>query len=484
MKKYITTPIYYPNGDPHIGHAYTTVMCDILRRAWKARNDEVIFTTGTDEHGQKMQEAAEAAGLSFEEFADRQSARFRELADLLNASPDFFIRTSMEEHKKVVHEWLSSAHEKGILVKKKYKGLYCVGCEQFKKESDLDQRGFCTDHQKAPVEMEEENYFLPLEPHRQWLLKYIEDNPEWIQPESYKTEVLNMLAEPLEDLSISRPKSRVSCGVEFPFDSEQVVYVWYDALINYVTSLKILGADFDSYWANSVHVIGKDIIKPHCIFWPIMLRSFGLPPASRTFIHGFFLGEGHVKMSKSIGNVIDPFETIAEFGTDALRFYFAHNAAIAKDSLITKDLLASSYSVLANNFGNLYLRTFKMLEKYNNAEIPDAPQSEENKKILLGLHRIVGRVGDIRDLSDIQTLATDILRLSSEMNGYIDAAKPWALAKDETKLDELMQVLNVLGQGIKYLAEAARPIMPDTAEKIIKSFETKEPVVLFPKREY
>ncbi|MDR0449368.1 MAG: class I tRNA ligase family protein [Rickettsiales bacterium] len=464
-EKYITTPIYYPNGAPHLGSAYTTAMCDILRRAFKLQGDNVFFTTGTDEHGQKMQDAAAAAGLPFEEFAAKQSARFKQLADELGATPDFFIRTTMPEHKKIVQEWLADAHAKKILVKKKYKGLYCVGCEQFKKESDLDARGLCADHQKAPTEMEEENYLLPLEPHREWLVGYINENPEWIQPESYRAEVLNMLKEPLDDLSISRPKKRVSAGIEFPFDTDQVAYVWYDALINYITSLRI--NKFDSLWKNSIHVIGKDILKAHCIYWPIMLRSFGLPPAHRTCVHAFWTGEGGVKMSKSLGNTIDPFKVIGELGADALRFYFAHNAAIAKDSVISEDLLKKEYGVLANNFGNLYLRTFKMMEKYS----PDMELSVQPK------------APGIENLSDIKSLAENILNKSSELNLYIDKTQPWSLAKDGAKREELLSVLKTLGQGVLELAYMARPIMPAASANIIESFKTKNPVVLFPKLE-
>ncbi|MDR0319712.1 MAG: methionine--tRNA ligase [Rickettsiales bacterium] len=462
-KKYITTPIYYPNGAPHIGHAYTTAMCDILRRAWKLRGDEVFFTTGTDEHGQKMQEAANAAGMPFKDFTDRQSEIFRKLADELNATPDFFIRTTMDEHKKIVQEWLEDARAKKILVKKKYKGLYCVGCEQFKKESDLDARGFCADHQKAPVVMEEENYLLPLEPHREWLVGYINENPGWIQPESYRAEVLNMLSEPLDDLSISRPKKRVSAGIEFPFDPDQVVYVWYDALINYISSLRI--NKFDEFWSGSTHMIAKDILKAHCIYWPIMLRSFGLPPAHRTLVHGYFNGEGGIKMSKSLGNVIEPFKVINEIGADALRFYFAHNAAISRDSVISEDLIRKEYGVLANNFGNLYLRTFKMIEKY-------APGMELSAKTA---------APKIENLSDIKTLAEEILNKSSELNLYIDKTQPWSLAKDEAKRGELLEVLKTLGDGVLELAWAVAPIMPGTSEKIIESFKTGQSVVLFPK---
>ncbi|MDR2685754.1 MAG: methionine--tRNA ligase [Rickettsiales bacterium] len=477
MKKYITTPIYYMNAAPHIGSAYTTAMCDILRRAYIRQGHEVFFTSGSDEHGQKMQEAAERAGMSFTEFLDKQSARFRELTIALNAAPDFFIRTSMDQHKKIVSEWLADAHQKGILVKKKYKGLYCVGCEQFKKESDLIEGGLCPDHRKAPVEMEEENYFLPLEPHREWLREYIAKNPEWIQPESYRAEILNMLSEPLEDLSISRPRSRVALGIEFPFDGDHITYVWYDALINYVSSLRI--NKFDEFWAGAIHVIGKDILKPHCIFWPIMLRVMGMPPAHRTFIHGFWTGEGGIKMSKSLGNVIDPFEVIDEIGADALRFYFAQNAAIARDSTISRELLRKGYETLANNFGNLYLRTFKMIEKYN-VEFPSKACRAETK-----CRRMEGsaKPGVVENLSDIQTLANDILRRSSELNLYIDQTQPWALAKDEAKRDELVQVLQTLANGVLELADAVAPIMPDTSDKIIQSFKTKESVVLFPKLE-
>ncbi|MDR0804087.1 MAG: class I tRNA ligase family protein [Rickettsiales bacterium] len=464
-KKYITTPIYYLNGEPHIGHAYTTVMADILRRIFRNRGLDTFMTSGADEHGQKNQEACEKSGISFAEYSNGLVDRFLTVFRNLDAAPDFYIRTSMPGHKEIVKQWLEAAHDAGILIKKNYTGMYCVGCEQFKKESDLDERGFCPDHQKPPVETVEENYFLPLEPHRQWLREYIKNNPDWIQPASYATEILNMLDEPLDDLNISRPKSRVSLGIEFPFDTDYITYIWYDALINYITSLKLNkpGED-DAFWDESIHLIGKDIAKPHCIYWPIMLRVMGIKPPKHIFIHAFWTAAGGIKMSKSLGNAVVPGDITARFGSDAVRFYMARNAPISRDAPMTPDLVATEYDVLANNFGNLQMRIAKMSEKFGAGG--DANLNAEFSEFIGGVESALKNAMDrVENLAGIQALAEEILRTSTAMNQFIDRTEPWKLAKDSESADLLAGVMNVLNRGAAALMTAAAPIMPGLAAR-------------------
>lgn len=316
---YITTPIYYVNGAPHVGHAHTSVMGDILKREYRMQNKNVFFTTGVDEHGQKNQKAIEKSGCSAQEYLDNRCAEFRSLADKLNVKYDYFVRTSNESHKKAVQYVLNEVNHKGLIISKEYEGLYCVGCEMYKTQSDLDENGCCPDHQIKPILMKENNYFFKLSEYQEWLIDYIKTHPEWIQPTHYANEILHLLEEPLPDLCISRTKERCNLGVELPFDSNYVAYVWFDALINYISSIGYpeKQLNFDKYWGNSVHLMAKDIIKTHCIYWPIMLKAIGLEPQNRNYIHGYWTGEGGIKMSKTIGNVVDPFEIIEEYGADA-----------------------------------------------------------------------------------------------------------------------------------------------------------------------
>lgn len=477
MAKYITTPIYYLNGEPHLGHAYTTILGDILKRALLIQGEEVFYTTGTDEHGQKNQEACEKSGLSFEEFSKKYSDNFKHLFEKLNIQTDLFVRTSFDYHKEVVKTCLDIVYKKGLIVKKNYVGLYCKGCEQFKKESDLDERGFCPDHQVAPEKITEENYFLKLEPYRQWLIDQIKLTPDWIQPAVYANEVLNLLKEPLDDLNISRPKSRTDLGIELPFDTNYVTYIWFDALINYISSLNWPKDQkmFDKFWPNSIHLMAKDIIKPHCIYWPIMLKSLDIPAPSSIMIHGYLVGEGNIKMSKSIGNVVDPVKVIGEIGVDAFRFYMAHTSAGAKDAPISERLIRVGYEMLANNLGNLHMRTYKMLEKYTNKTVPDATLRPEDKEFLENISKSLKEaVFSLKTITDIPKLTEKALKVCSELNAYVDKKEPWKLAKDETKKEELLSCLYTLAEGIRIVAIALNPVMPEISDKILVSFGVSE----------
>lgn len=504
---YITTPIYYLNGKPHLGHAYTTILGDVLRRTFELRGENVFYTTGTDEHGQKNYDTITKLGLTFEDYVDQYSANFKKLFKELGVKYDLFVQTSAEKHKDIVKQCLQRVFDQGLIVKKKYTGLYCKGCEQFKKESDLDENGCCPDHQERPIELSEENYFLPLEPHRQWLIDHINNNPDWIQPAAFRNEILGMLKNPLEDLCISRPKNRVHLGVEIPFDSEYVSYIWFDALLNYISSLNWPNSDemLNKYWPNSIHIMAKDIIKPHCIYWPIMLKTLGLEPPHRIMIHGFLVGEGGIKMSKSLGNVIDPEDMIAKIGADSFRFVVVHLMNKGSDTQISTKIIFNTYDRLANTFGNLYFRTCKLIEKFNGGNIYPVELSGEDKDFLVGIaDKLKGVLLNTENIYDIPNNTEKIFEVSSLLNTYIEQKQPWHLAKDETKAQELKTVLFTLAEGVRMLGLAIRPIMPNISEKILTSLDygmsetnldkmfsidmsenrqIKEPEILFPKLE-
>ncbi|MCD4654047.1 class I tRNA ligase family protein, partial [bacterium] len=322
--QYITTPIYYVNGSPHIGHAHTSIMGDILKRFNLMRGDQTIYSTGTDEHGQKIQQVIEESGKSTEGFLAGQAKQFQDLFNRCNVSYDIFVRTTNPRHKEMVREVLQDLYDRDLIRKKEYTGLYCVGCEQFKTEAELDEQGRCRDHLKIPQKQTETNYFFCLEDHREWLTNWLKNDDNLVKPDSYRREILGMLNEPLEDLCISRPKSRVWHGIELPFDKNFVSYVWFDALLNYTTNIGMQhDPDFDKWWDNVTHIMAKDIIKTHIIYWPIMLRAAGIKPPKQYRIHGYWVAEGGQKMSKSLGNVVDPFEIIDTIGVDPLRYYLA-----------------------------------------------------------------------------------------------------------------------------------------------------------------
>ncbi len=338
MQKYFTTPIYYINGSPHIGHAYTTILGDVLKKFEQMRGADVFYTTGTDEHGQKNQTSCQESGLPLPEFLKMRSDNFRNLFDKMDIDYDHFVRTSSDEHKAVVTEALNYIYNKGLIRKKSYEGLYCEGCEQFKKPSDLDERGFCPDHQKAPKLITEENYFFPLEQDRQWLIDYINTHPEFIQPVSRKNEMMNNFLLPgLQDLCVSR--TSFSWGIPVDFDPKHVVYVWLDALTNYITKIGY-DADgnssdlFKKNWPADLHLIGKDIIRFHTIYWPIFLMALDLPLPKQVFGHPWLL-QGGDKMSKSKGNVIYADDMVDLFGVDATRYFVLHEMPFENDGVIT-----------------------------------------------------------------------------------------------------------------------------------------------------
>lgn len=456
---YITTPIYYVNADPHIGHAYTTIVADFLARWHRLDGYETRFLTGTDEHGEKIAQAAAKAGEKPQAFVDRFSDRFKEAWKLLEISHDDFIRTTEERHKKVVADILQKVYDAGEIYYGEYEGLYCVGCERFRTEKELED-GKCPEHGIAPELRKEGNYFFRMEKHRDWLREHIQKNPGFIRPEGYRNEVLSMLSEPVGDLSISRPRERVAWGIPLPWDQAHVTYVWFDALINYVSALGYPnGQKYQQYWPVVWHLVGKDIVKPHAVFWPTMLKAAGIPLYQHLNVGGHLLADGR-KMSKSLGNVIRPFEWAERYSADAVRFYLLRETPYGQDGVVSEEGLLDRYHAdLANDLGNLLQRLRVMLQKYCGGRLPgpapaDSQVAKEGTALAARLRPLV------RELKFHQALE-ETLQYVRLLNRYVNEQKPWELAKEESKAKELGGVLYTVVEGVRIasvLLEAALPV--------------------------
>lgn len=470
MKSYITTPIYYVNGSPHIGHAHTTVMADILKRNRSSLGYEVKLTTGCDEHGQKNQEAAEKAKMPPADYLYQRSKEFQRVFDRLDVQYDYFVRTSRPSHMEQVARVEGKLKEEGLIVKKQYRGLYCTGCEQFKKLSDLNEDGRCKDHPTLEVEeIDETNYFLTIEPYRERLLQYIEANPGFVHPPKYAKELRGMLSEPLEDLCISRPKRRVSLGVELPFDSDYVTYVWFDALINYLTNLEWPSGDYESWWMTVEHVIGKDILKTHGVYWPIMLMALGENPPRRLSVHGHWVGSGGVKMSKTIGNVVDPVDVIEQFGADALRYYMARNMRSDSDSQISIDLIRQAYnSELGNKLGNLLSRAAKFASSRFDGKVPEPDEpTEQDLQLQASVLDAASRFGDRFEMADIPRLVGRLMDACDELNEFFAGQAPWDLIKNPATVQRCQTVIYVTLDCLRIVLEAFRQVIPTSADRAL-----------------
>ncbi len=470
MKSYITTPIYYVNGSPHIGHAFTSIMADILKRNRQALGYEMMLSTGVDEHGQKNQEAAEDLGMPVTDYLDMRCKEFRDVFEQLGVEFDYFVRTSREGHKTAVAEMEQRIFDKGLIVKKQYTGIYCKGCEEFKKESDLTEDGQCPLHPTMKVEQTDEtNYFLKMEPFREKLLKHIDDNPDFVQPEPFKNELKKMLAEPLEDLCISRPKTRVTLGVDLPFDPDFVTYVWFDALANYLTNIGWPEDGYQDWWAECEHMIGKDILKPHGVYWPLMLMAADLPLPKKLSVHSHWVGAGGVKMSKSIGNVVDPIEVMDKLGVDALRWYLARHMRADSDSQISVDLITQAYnSELGNKIGNLLSRVAKFSNKNFDGKVPMPGALTAEDEALRNTVVEAGKAfsGWI-NLQDIPVATQQIVDAAVAMNEYIDQQAPWSLFKNEETRGRCATVLYVTLDCQRILFEALTQVIPGSAARAL-----------------
>lgn len=470
----MTTPIYYINDVPHIGHAYATISADVLARYYREKlgKENVLFVTGTDENSQKTILAAEKAQQTTEQYTNETATKWQEAFKTLGITNDRFIRTTDADHIATVQDILQKVYDAGDIYKGTYEGLYCVGHEAFMKENDLVD-GLCPDHKKAPEHIKEDNYFFKLSKYQDKLLDYIEEHPEFIQPESRRNEVVSFIkTKGLEDFSISRESQ--TWGIKLPFDDTQVAYVWFDALINYVTAAGYGTDEFSKWWPADLHIVGKDIIKFHCIYWPAMLWSAGLDLPHQVFAHGFFTTKGE-KISKSLGNAINPLKIVEEYGNDALRYFLLREIPFGSDGDFSFERFNVLYtSELANTLGNLVSRLAAMLGKYNDSQY----DTTINPAPLVELEDfIVNRQFD-------KYLSSLFARLT-ELNGAIEENKPWELAK--TDLLKTNIFLSSLVTEIVQIGHALMPFLPDTAKKILTTFKDgkvdKSVGILFPRIE-
>lgn len=468
---YLTTPIYYVNASPHLGHAYTTIVADVACR-YQAMCGKVPFLlTGTDEHGDKIMKAAEAQGVSPKAYADTISAQFKALWPDLNIRHNHFIRTTDPAHKAVVEHLLQTIYDAGDIYFSEYEGLYCYGCERFYTERELVD-GLCPDHETPPEAIKEANYFFKMSKYQQWLIDYITDHPDFIRPERYKNEILSFLKEPLDDLCISRPKSRLDWGITLPFDTGYVTYVWFDALTNYISALGYPdGEAYKKYWPVAQHVVAKDIIKPHGIFWPIMLKAAGIPLYNHLNVHGFWRVE-ESKMSKSLGNVVSPLALKEIYGVDAFRYFLCREMSFGLDANFSEDALVDRINAdLANDIGNLMSRVLAMTKKYFNAVVPDADSSAlpENATDLQSLAAATVATYETHMAAfHFSKALTAVWELIGAMNKFVDHTAPWTLAKNPDNRKSLEAVIYSLLEGLRVTAGLIYPVMPETASTMMK----------------
>ena len=463
MRFYLTTPIYYVNSTPHIGHAYTTAIGDMLVRHHRQRGDETFFLTGVDEHATKVWRVAQEQGLEAQEYADRIAVPWRELPQRLNASTDFFIRTSDEGHKRFVQDFLQRMYDNGDIYQDVYAGLYCVGCEAFKNEDELTSDGLCPDHLIAPEWIEETNYFFRLSAYQERLLALYDERPELVRPDFRYNEARSFIAGGLRDFSISRAGQ--PWGVPLPWDESQVAYVWADALINYMSALTYAreGEDLRAeLWPAVHHLLAKDILRFHCVFWPAMLLSAGYEPPQQLFVHGYLLLDDK-KISKSLGNIVDPLELIDVYGPDPVRFWMARAVSFGQDGSASVDGVRERYdSELANDLGNLLSRTTAMVARYRDGKLV---RGEAEPALDLGA--LAAETAERIDRFDVTGALETVWQGVRRLNQYVGEEAPWQLAKDESQAARLDGVLYNLVDGLTAVAVALAPFLPETAPKIL-----------------
>jgi len=464
MRFYATTPIYYVNDVPHIGHAYTTIATDIVVRNRKQRGQETFFLTGVDEHGTKVRQAAEAEGVTPQEYVDRISVAWRALAGQVNAEPDFFIRTSDAQHAEFVRDFLQRMYDNGDVYEDVYAGLYCVGCEAFKLESELID-GKCPDHGDRVQYLEEKNYFFRLSAYEDRLRALYDERPDLVLPQFRANEARSFVDGGLRDFSISRAGE--TWGIPLPWDEGQVAYVWADALVNYLSALTYArpGEDLRPvFWPAVRHVMAKDILRFHCVYWPAMLMSAGYEVPQQMFVHGYLILEGR-GMSKSLGNVISPGEVIDLYGVDTLRFWAMRSVSFGQDGSVSRDSIRERYErELANELGNLLSRTTAMIARYRDGRLDVASGSEA---ISAELEPLGAAVADRVDVWDLTGALEAVWKVVRRLNAYVEESKPWELAKDAANTAALDEVLYDLVDGLRCVAVALAAFVPDTSTAIL-----------------
>jgi methionyl-tRNA synthetase len=470
MTFYLTTPIYYVNSTPHIGHAYTTLAADILVRHHRQRGEDTFFLTGTDEHGAKVYRAAEEQGLDAKVYVDQIAEKWRAVPELVGAEIDFFIRTTDEGHKKFVREFVQRIYDNGDIYEDTYAGLYCVGCEAFKTEDELVD-GKCPLHDTVPEWIEEKNYFFRLSAYQDRLLQLYDERPDFVLPDFRRNEARSFIEGGLQDFSLSRAGQ--PWGVPVPWDPEQVVYVWVDALINYLSALTYArpGEDLrDRYWPHARHLIAKDILRFHCVYWPALLLSAGYEVPRRIFVHGYLTLDDR-KISKSLGNAIDPLDLVNVYGADAVRYWATRSVQFGQDGSVSIDTLHERYErELGNDLGNLLSRTTAMLAKYRDGRIPLAPGPADPAALERLASEVPRRLDDF-DLTGALDVIWDSVR---SLNKFVTDTKPWELAKDEANVEELDRVLYALGDGLRAVAVALHAYLPETTPQILRALAQPE----------
>jgi methionyl-tRNA synthetase len=462
---YVTTPIYYVNAAPHLGHAYTTIAVDVMARHHRQRGEDVFFLTGVDEHGEPVADAAKAQGLEPKELADRNAERFRALAPVLEATNDFFIRTSDPEHVARVQHVLQRVYDNGFVHEGLYEGWYCPRCADFKVDNEIEEGNRCPIHHIELERHSEENYFFALSAFQERLEALYAEQPDFVSPRVRYNEALSFIKSGLQDISLSR--AQLTWGVPVPWDEGHVFYVWFDALLNYYTALGFArdGEDLtEQFWPATYHVIGKDILRFHTVFWPAMLMAADLPVPEHVFVHGYLLMDGE-KMSKSLGNVLDPFEIIERFGTDALRYYLLRDVTFGEDGSVSTEAFERRYDTeLANELGNLANRTLSMIGRYRDGTVPDA---EVDPPLADDFDGLADRVADRIDRVELTPALDDIWQRVRRLNRYVEEQAPWQLAKDPERAADLDRVLRTLAEGLRVVTVLLSPWIPGAAEKLL-----------------
>ena len=471
MSFYVTTPIYYVNAAPHLGHAYTTIAADVMARHHRQRGEEVFFLTGTDEHGEPVADAAHALGVEPQELADRNAERFRALAPQLHASNDFFIRTTDPQHEAVVKQVLDSVRENGYVYEGTYEGWYCPRCADFKAENEIDAGNLCPIHHIALTREQEDNYFFKLSCFQQRLQELYDEREDFVMPRTRYNEALSFIRSGLRDVPLTRHK--LTWGVQVPWDPEHVFYVWFDALLNYYSALSYapapagvpVGAGLtERLWPASYHLIGKDILRFHAVYWPALLMAAGLELPEHVFVHGFLLMDGE-KMSKSLGNVLDPFAVIDRYGADALRFYLLRDVPFGQDGSVSTAAFELRYeSELANELGNLASRTLAMVHRYRDGVPPAVALDAQLDRDFAGL---VAEVEWLIDRAELTAALDVIWQRVRRMNRYVEESAPWQLAKDERQAGDLDRVLGTLVAGLRVLALLLHPYLPTSTDRLL-----------------